>query len=37
VCHLAPDHTRVQELAAFRTDAPYDYRRMRAVRGQFCS
>jgi pyrroloquinoline quinone biosynthesis protein E len=30
VCHLAPDHARVQELAAFRSDATYDYRRMRA-------
>jgi hypothetical protein len=30
VCHLAPDHTRVQELAALRTDTAYDYRRMRA-------
>jgi PqqA peptide cyclase len=30
VCHLAPDHARVQELAVLRTDAPYDYRRMRA-------
>jgi pyrroloquinoline quinone biosynthesis protein E len=30
VCHLAPHHARVQELTASRTDAPYDYRRMRA-------
>jgi PqqA peptide cyclase len=30
VCHLAPDHTRVEELAALRTDTAYDYRRMRA-------
>jgi pyrroloquinoline quinone biosynthesis protein E len=30
VCHLAPDHARVAELAAVRTDAPYVYRRMRA-------
>ena len=29
VCHLAPDHVRVAELAAVRTDAPYVYRRMR--------
>ncbi len=28
VCHLAPDHARVAELAAVRTDAPYVYRRM---------
>ena len=28
VCHLAPDHARVEELAAVRTDAPYVYRRM---------
>jgi PqqA peptide cyclase len=27
VCHLAPDHARVAELAAIRTDAPYVYRR----------
>src|SRR6266699_1947441 len=30
VCHLAPAHTQVEELAALRTDTPYDYRRMRA-------
>jgi pyrroloquinoline quinone biosynthesis protein E len=30
VCHLAPDHMQVVELAAVRTDVPYDYRRMRA-------
>src|SRR6266481_4320813 len=30
VCHLAPDHARVEELAALRTDTAYDYRRMRA-------
>ena len=30
VCHLAPDHTRDEELAALRTDAPYAYRRVRA-------
>ena len=30
VCHLAPDHAQVAELAAVRTDAPYVYRRMRA-------
>jgi radical SAM protein with 4Fe4S-binding SPASM domain len=29
VCHLAPDHARVAELAAVRTDAPYVYRRMK--------
>src|SRR5262249_58378349 len=29
VCHLAPDHAQVAELAAVRTDAPYVYRRMR--------
>jgi PqqA peptide cyclase len=28
VCHLAPNHARVAELAAVQTDAPYDYRRM---------
>ena len=28
VCYLAPDHARVAELAAVRTDAPYVYRRM---------
>jgi len=28
VCHLAPDHARVLELAAVQTEAPYDYRRM---------
>jgi pyrroloquinoline quinone biosynthesis protein E len=28
VCHLAPDHARVTELAAQRTEAPYVYRRM---------
>ena len=28
VCHLAPSHARVAELAAVQTDAPYDYRRM---------
>ena len=28
VCHLAPDHAQVAELAAVRTDAPYAYRRM---------
>src|SRR3989441_9877746 len=26
--HLAPDHARVEKLAAVRTDAPYVYRRM---------
>jgi PqqA peptide cyclase len=30
VCHLSPDHVRVEELAAVRTDATYVYRRMRA-------
>jgi hypothetical protein len=28
VCHLAPDHGRVTELAMLRSDAPYVYRRM---------
>jgi pyrroloquinoline quinone biosynthesis protein E len=28
VCHLAPSHARVAELAAVQSDAPYDYRRM---------
>ena len=28
VCHLAPDHACVEELAAVGTDAPYVYRRM---------
>jgi pyrroloquinoline quinone biosynthesis protein E len=28
VCHLAPDHALVAELAAVRTDAPYIYRRL---------
>ena len=28
VCHLAPDHAQVAELAAVRTDPPYAYRRM---------
>jgi pyrroloquinoline quinone biosynthesis protein E len=28
ICHLAPDHARVAELAAVRTDSPYVYRRM---------
>jgi hypothetical protein len=28
VCHLAPHHARIVELAAVRTDAPYVYRRM---------
>jgi pyrroloquinoline quinone biosynthesis protein E len=28
VCHLAPDHARVLELAAIQAEAPYDYRRM---------
>ena len=28
VCHLAPNHARVAELAAIRADAPYVYRRM---------
>jgi pyrroloquinoline quinone biosynthesis protein E len=28
VCHLAPDHARVAELAAVQTDAPYVHRRM---------
>jgi PqqA peptide cyclase len=28
VCHLAPDHARVAELAMLRSDAPYVYRRM---------
>src|SRR5262249_40978079 len=32
VCHLAPDHARVAELAALRSDAPYVYRRMQAAR-----
>jgi pyrroloquinoline quinone biosynthesis protein E len=27
VCHLSPDHGRVAELAAIRTDSPYLYRR----------
>jgi len=31
VCHLAPDHARVAELAALRSDAPYVYRRMQAA------
>jgi hypothetical protein len=30
VCHLAPDHSRVEELTALRTDTAYDYRCMRA-------
>ena len=35
VCHLSPDHARVAELAAVRTDAPYVYRRQTtAVRGR---
>jgi pyrroloquinoline quinone biosynthesis protein E len=29
VCHLAPDHARVAELAALRSDTPYVYRHMR--------
>jgi PqqA peptide cyclase len=32
VCHLAPTHARVAELAARRSDAPYVYRRMHAAR-----
>jgi PqqA peptide cyclase len=28
VCHLAPDHARVAELAAVQTDAAYAYGRM---------
>src|SRR6266446_1352237 len=32
VCHLAPAHARVAELAARRSDAPYVYRRMHAAR-----
>jgi PqqA peptide cyclase len=28
VCQLSPEHARVAELAALRSDAPYDYRRM---------
>jgi PqqA peptide cyclase len=28
VCHLAPGHDRIAELAAVQTDAPYVYRRM---------
>jgi pyrroloquinoline quinone biosynthesis protein E len=28
VCHLAPTHAQVEELAAVRTDAPYIYRRL---------
>jgi pyrroloquinoline quinone biosynthesis protein E len=28
ICHLAPDHARVAEIAAVRTDSPYVYRRM---------
>jgi PqqA peptide cyclase len=31
VCHLAPDHARVAELAAVRTDAAYVYRRQTTV------
>jgi PqqA peptide cyclase len=35
VCHLAPDHARVAELAGIRTDAPYVYRRQTTpVRGR---
>jgi pyrroloquinoline quinone biosynthesis protein E len=34
VCHLAPDHARVAELAAVRTDAPYVYRRMEPTGGK---
>src|SRR5262245_2452400 len=30
VCHLAPDHARVEELGTLQTNAPYDYRRLRA-------
>jgi PqqA peptide cyclase len=30
VCHLAPEHARVEGLATPRTDVPYDYRRVRA-------
>jgi PqqA peptide cyclase len=29
VCHLAPEHARVEGLATPRTDVPYDYRRVR--------
>jgi hypothetical protein len=32
VCHLAPDHARVQDLAAFRIDAPYDQAALYAPR-----
>ena len=32
VCHLAPNHALVAELATVRTDAPYDYRRMEVSR-----
>jgi pyrroloquinoline quinone biosynthesis protein E len=32
VCHLAPDHARVAELAAVRAEAPYVYRRQEAGR-----
>src|SRR5499425_1075078 len=31
VCHLAPDHARVAELAALRSDAYYVYRHMQAA------
>src|SRR5262249_44966090 len=34
VCHLAPDHARVVELAAVRSDAPYVYRRLWAGLGR---
>ena len=34
VCHLAPDHARVAELAAVRSDAPYIYRRMEQPGGK---
>jgi PqqA peptide cyclase len=32
VCHLAPGHAQIADLAAIRTEAPYDYRRMRSDR-----
>jgi pyrroloquinoline quinone biosynthesis protein E len=34
VCHLAPDHARVAELAAVRSGAPYVYRRMEQPGGK---
>jgi pyrroloquinoline quinone biosynthesis protein E len=34
VCHLAPDHARVVDLAAVRSDVPYVYRRMEPTGGK---